>query len=416
MTHLSPGTAPLERHDLRLEGMAYGGDAFGRAADGRMVFVPFALPGELVAVQGVEAHAHWCRARLLEILEPSADRVTPRCRHFGACGGCHYQHIDSTAQPAIKHEIVQTQLERLGGFRDLLVSPTVPSPSAWNARNHMQFSQAPDGRLGFQAARSHDIIPVDECHLPDPVIGDVWPALHLEPVPGLERVALRTAGDETQIIFHAADDPDVELDLDLRASAVWLSPHGSHVLAGDPALIFDVRGRTFRVHAGSFFQVNSALTPVLIDLVLEGLQLVPGQTVFDLYAGVGLFSRFAAERGAHVLAVEQSASACEDFAFNLDDLELVSLYQAGVEQALPALLPHPDAVIVDPPRSGLGPEVVTSLIAHSPERLVYVSCDPSTLARDGRMLDAAGYRPERVTPVDLFPQTFHIETVSTWTR
>ncbi len=109
-------------------------------------------------------------------------------------------------------------------------------------------------------------------------------------------------------------------------------------------------------------------------------------------------------------------TACEDFAFNLDDLESVSLYQAGVEQALPALLPHPDAVIVDPPRSGLGREVVTSLIAHSPARLVYVSCDPSTLARDGRMLAAAGYSLERVTPVDLFPQTFHIETVSTWTR
>jgi 23S rRNA (uracil1939-C5)-methyltransferase len=413
-TPLSP--APQERIDLRLESMAYGGDAFGRDANGRMVFVPFALPGERIAAQVVEAHAHWCRARLLEVLEPTADRVSPRCRHFGACGGCHYQHIDPAAQPAIKRAIVQSQLERLGGFLDPRVSPTVPSPSAWNTRNHMQFSLAPDGRLGFQAARSHDVIPVDECHLPEPAIGDVWPMLQLEHVPGLERVALRTADDETQIIFHAADEPDVDLELDLRASAVWLSPYGAHILAGDPALIFDVRGRMFRVHAGSFFQVNSALTPVLIDLVLEGLQLTPGQTAFDLYAGVGLFSRFAAERGAHVLAVEQSASACEDFAFNLDDLESVTLYQASVDQALPSLLPHPDAILVDPPRTGLGREVVSALMAHAPARLVYVSCDPSTLARDGRMLAAAGYSLEGVTPVDLFPQTFHIETVSTWKR
>jgi 23S rRNA (uracil1939-C5)-methyltransferase len=162
--------------------------------------------------------------------------------------------------------------------------------------------------------------------------------------------------------------------------------------------------------------VNSALTPVLVDLVLDGLQVAPGQTVFDLYAGVGLFSRFAAERGAQVQAVELSASACDDFAFNLDDLESVSLYQASVEQALPSLLPHPDAVVVDPPRAGLGREIVSALISQAPARLVYVSCDPSTLARDGRILSGAGYRLERVTPVDLFPQTFHIETVSSWTR
>lgn len=416
MTDASPSPAPLERIELRLEGMAYGGDAFGRDAAGRMVFIPFALPGERVAAQVVEAHASWCRARLLEVLEPSADRVMPRCRHFAECGGCHYQHIDPAAQPAIKQGILHAQLERLGGFRDPPVSPSVPSPSAWNSRNHVQFTLAPDGRLGFQAARSHDVIPVDECHLPEPAIGDIWPALQMERVPGLERVALRAAGDETQIVFHAADDPDVDLELDLRASAVWLSPFGAHILAGDPALIFDVRGRMFRVHAGSFFQVNSGLTPVLVDLVLDGLQATPGQTVFDLYAGVGLFSRFAAERGAHVLAVEQSASACEDFAFNLDDLESVSLYQAGVEQALPALLPHPDAVIVDPPRSGLGREVISALVTHAPPRLVYVSCDPSTLSRDGRLLAAAGYILERVTPVDLFPQTFHIESVSVWTR
>ncbi len=115
-------------------------------------------------------------------------------------------------------------------------------------------------------------------------------------------------------------------------------------------------------------------------------------------------------------AVEQSASACDDFAYNLDDLESVSLYQASVEQALPSLLPHPDAVVVDPPRAGLGREILSALISHAPARLVYVSCDPSTLARDGRILSAAGYRLERVTPVDLFPQTFHIETVSSWAR
>jgi 23S rRNA (uracil1939-C5)-methyltransferase len=416
MTDTPLTSTAQERLDLRLEGMAYGGEAFGRDAAGRMVFVPFALPGERISAQVTEVHAHWCRARLIEVLEPSADRVTPRCRHFGGCGGCHYQHLRPPAQPVIKQGILRTQLERLGGFRDPAVSPTEASPLAWSYRNHVQFSQTADGRLGFQAAHSHQILPVEECHLPEPAIGAVWPVLQIDPIPGLGRVALRCAGEETQIIFHAEVDPAVELELDLRASAVWLGPGGAHVLAGDPALIFSVRGRMFRVHAGSFFQVNTALTSSLVDLVLDGLQICPGQTVFDLYAGVGLFGAFVAEQGAQVLAVEQSPSACDDLAFNLDGFDGVSLYQAGVEQALAALPAHPDAAIVDPPRAGLGREVTTALSAHAPARLVYVSCDPSTLARDGRMLADAGYQLERVTPVDLFPQTFHIESVSVWTR
>ena len=416
MTDTRPTPTPQERLQLRLQGMAYGGEAFGRDAAGRMIFIPFSLPGERVTAEVTEAHTHWCRARLMEVLEPSADRCTPRCRHYGACGGCHYQHVASTAQPAIKQAILLAQLERLGGFHDPAVSPAVPSPSPWNYRNHVQFTQAPDGRLGFQASRSHQPLPIEECFLPELTIGALWPALRIDSIPGLERVALRCAGDEAQIIFHAGDDPDVELEIDLRASAVWISPSGTHNLAGDSALVFNVRGRPFRVHAGSFFQVNSGLTPRLLDLVLDGLQLSPGQTVFDLYAGVGLFSAFVAERGAQVLGVEQSSSACDDFAFNLDEFDAVSLYRADVGQALPALPARPDAAIVDPPRAGLGREVVTALAAHSPARLVYVSCDPSTLARDGRMLADAGYRLERVTPIDLFPQTFHIESVAIWSR
>jgi len=416
MANTSADTSGVERIDLRLEGLAYGGDAFGRDAAGRMVFVPFALPGEHVAVEVVEAHASWCRARLVEVFEPSPDRVVPRCRHFGACGGCHYQHLDAAAQPPAKRAIVCAQLERLGGFTNPPVAETIASPSGWNTRNHVQFSLTPDGRLGFQAARSNEVVALEECHLPTEAIGAVWPALHLDPLPGLERVALRCAGDETLIVFHGADEPEVELELDLRASAVWLSPLGAHVLAGQSALIHDVRGRLFRVQAASFFQTHAALTPILVDLVLRGLQPAPGQTVFDLYAGVGLFSAFLAERGVRVLAVEHSASACDDFTVNLEEFDAVDLYQSGVEQVLASLPAHPDAVVVDPPRAGLGRPIVAALVEHAPPRLVYVSCDPSTLARDGRQLAAAGYHLEQVTPIDLFPQTFHIETVSVWTR
>lgn len=416
---MSSSTRPrpgAERLTLSLDGLAYGGDAFGRDAAGRMAFVPFALPGERVLVEVVESHARWCRTRLVEVLEPSPDRVTPRCRHFGECGGCHYQHLASAAQPAAKRAIVQAQLERLGGFRQPPVTDTIPSPSAWNARNHMQFSLTADGRIGLQAARSHRVIALEECHLPAQAIADLWPALQLDPMPGLERLALRCSGDETQIVFHATHDPDVELELDRRASAVWLSPFGAHVLAGASSLVHDVRGRLFRVHAGSFFQAHPDLTPRLVDQVLAGAQAHAGQTAFDLYAGVGLFSAFLSERGLRLRAVEQAASACEDFAFNLAATDDIELFQAVVEDALAALPAHPDVIVADPPRAGLGRPVVEGLAALGAPRLVYVSCDPSTLARDGRWLTAAGYRLEQVTPIDMFPQTFHIETVSVWTR
>lgn len=416
MTNASADAIGTQRIELRVEGLAYGGDGFGRDTAGRMVFVPFVLPGEYVAIEVVEAHARWCRGQLVEVLEPSLDRVSPRCRHFGTCGGCHYQHLDGAAQPAAKGAIVRAQLERLGGFSNPPLAEVIVSPSSWYTRNHVQFSLTPDGRLGFRAARSNDVIALEECHLPAEAIGAVWPALHLDPPPGLERVALRCAEDEMMIVFHAAGEPEVELELDLRASAVWLSPQSSHVLAGESSLVQDVRGRLFRVHAASFFQAHTALIPTLVDLVMRGVQPSPGQTVFDLYAGVGLFSAFLAEGGVHPLAVEHSASACDDFASNLEAFDTVDLYQAGVEQALGALSVRPDAVVVDPPRAGLGRQVVTALAAHAPPRLVYVSCDPSTLARDGRQLADAGYRLEQVTPIDLFPQTFHIETVSVWTR
>ncbi len=407
---------PLERLELRLTGAAYGGDAFGRDGDGRMVFVPFVLPGERILAEVTEAHERWARARCLEILEASPDRVVPRCRHFMHCGGCHYQHQAYPAQLAAKRAIVAAQLERLGGFTDPPVAASAPSPSPWNTRNHMQFSLDARGRLALQAAGSHRLVTIEECHLPESALSDLRPRLTLDPLDGLQRVVLRSGADEECLIVLEADrEPDVEMELDLPASVVWTSPAGLVVLAGAGHLGFRVGNMSFRVSAGSFFQVHSALAGELVARALAALAVEPGQVVFDLYAGVGLFSAFLAEAGAQVFAVENSAAACADFEYNLDRFESVSLYEASVEQALPAIEAQPDSILVDPPRAGLGPAVVDALLARRARRLVYVSCDPATLARDGRRLAEAGYRLDGVTPLDLFPQTFHIETLSLWT-
>lgn len=405
-----------EELELTLTGMAYGGEAFGRDSEGRMVFVAFALPGERVRVEVVEGHRRWARARLLEVLEASPERVEPRCRHFTLCGGCHYQHLPYEAQLRVKAEVLREQLQRLGGFSDPPVEPTVPSPAPWNYRNHVRFHLAEDGALGFVRADGRGVFPVEECHLPEPDLAALWPQLDLEPVPGLEEIGLRAGAGETMVILHGAGDPEVEVRLDLPASVVWLGPGGAAVLAGEGHLVMEVLGRPFRVSAASFFQVNSALVGDLVRLAMEALDLKAGETFFDLYAGVGLFSAFAAEAGARVVAVEESPWACADFEVNLAEFEEVSLYEAPVETALPAIEARPEAVLVDPPRAGLGRAVVEPLLALAPPRLVYVSCDPATLARDGKWLAEGGYRLERVVPIDLFPQTYHIESLSLWRR
>jgi 23S rRNA (uracil1939-C5)-methyltransferase len=407
----------MKSMDLKLTGSAYGGDAFGRDDSGRMIFVPFALSGENVRVEIFEDHAHWARARLLEVLEASPERITPRCRHFADCGGCHYQHIPYAAQLKIKSEILHSQLERLGGFQDPPVETTVPSPSAWNTRNHIQFSLTSNGQLGFKAASSDRVIAIEECHLPEPVLVDLWPRLDLEAVAGVTRVAMRAgAEDECMILLHGQGNPEVEVEIDLPASIVWLGPGGAAVLAGEGYLFFEVLGRPFKVSANSFFQVHTHLAGELIGGALKALAIQPGETVFDLYAGVGLFSAFLAQEGAKVVAVEESPWACTDFETNLMEFDGVELYEAAVEIALPSISSRPDAVLVDPPRAGISREALQKLIEIAPPRLVYVSCDTATLARDGKHLYEAGYRLERATPIDLFPQTYHIETLSVWKR
>ena len=424
MTSCGPADVPLPHPDLglTLTGLSYGGEALGRDSGGRVVFVPFALPGERVQVRLLEQRRRWARARLMQVLQPSPAREVPRCRHFAACGGCHYQHMPYADQLLAKQSILREQLQRLGKVVDPPVEPCIPAASPWNARNQLQFHLDPAGRLGFighpQAeGGDRQVLPIQECHLPEPALSDLWPRLQLEAIPGLERVGLRAGRDgQAMLILHGGGPPQVELDLDLPLSMVWLSPGGLEVLAGSPHLTFEVLGREFRVSAPSFFQVQTGLAGELVRLVLEGLAVASGELAYDLYAGVGLFSAFLAAAGARLAAVEESPWACEDFVHNLEAFEEVELYEATVEEALAGLPGSPQAVVVDPPRAGLAPAVVDGLIGLAPPRLVYVSCDPATLARDAARLQAGGFRLERAIPIDLFPQTFHIEAVTHWRR
>lgn len=407
----------MEELDLTLSGHAYLGASFGRDEQGRVIFVPFSIPGERVRVEITEPHKRWARGKILNILNASPHRIEPRCPHFKDCGGCHYQHLNYEMQLQAKSEVVRDQLHRIGGFSSPPLATTLPSPSPWNYRNHIQFSLNVDGGLGFHAARSDRVVTIKECLLPISEIVELWPMVHVPAPHILEQVAIRVGNEgERMIELHSNANPEVEMEIDVPASVVWMTGQTLTVLAGEPSIQIDVLNRTFHVSAGSFFQVNTDLVSDLVASTLEMLAVQPTDVIFDLYAGVGLFSFFITEAGARVIAVEQSAWATKDFEFNLQDSDNVELYEAPVEIALPAIRDQPNKILVDPPRGGLGPAVIQAILDHSPVELVYVSCDPTTLARDGNALKEGGYQLENIRLVDLFPQTYHIETISHWRK
>lgn len=396
---------------VKLDKLAYGGDALGRLSDGRAVFVPFALTGETVSIRTIEEKPSHVRAELVEVLEPSPDRISPKCLHFGICGGCHYQHMPYSIQVDIKSAILRDQLLRIGKISDPPLKQAVPCAIEWNYRNHVQFHLTRTGKLGYVDVYGRNVFPISECHLPEPALDSLWPRLEFDPGLGLERASLRLGIDEqTMLVLESADAPELELEADL--SVVHLFGTDTVVMAGDDYLSIKVNDRLFHVSAASFFQVNTEMAEKMVAHLLEQLPVTPATTLLDVYCGVGLFSAFFAPRVGRVIGVEASPSACEDFTINLDDFDNVELYEAAAETVLPGLDVKPGVVIVDPPRAGLEKHALDALLVLAPLRLAYVSCDPSTLARDAARLIAGGYRLVQVTPFDLFPQTYHIESIS----
>jgi 23S rRNA (uracil1939-C5)-methyltransferase len=349
------------------------------------------------------------------VLEAAPGRIEPRCRHYTQCGGCHYQHLTYDAQLEAKRDILRDQLARIGKIPQANVLASVPA-SPWNYRNHVQFHLTGDGKLGYHAAGSGGVIPIQECHLPESTINTIWPQLDFEALPELERIGLRLgAGDDLQLVLDSYDPRTPELTVeDLPISVVHLSPAGPLVLAGSESIVIEVLERPFRVSAGAFFQVNTLMAGKMVAHLLERLPLQPDSTVLELYCGVGLFSAFIAPRVARLVGVESSTYACDDFVVNLDEYENVELYQAQAGQVLPQLDLNPEIVLVDPPREGLDRATLDGILALQPNTLAYVSCDPATLARDARRLSQAGYQLLEITPFDLFPQTYHIESISLW--
>ena len=404
-------------HELTLTTLTYGGDAMGRLDDGRAVFVPFGLPGERVRVRLTEEKKNFARGEIVEILEQSKDRIIAKCRHFGECGGCHYQNLPYERQLIVKTEILVDQLRRIGKIEEPPVNPMVACPNPWYYRNHVQFHLTEQGKLGyFRSADkiylSEKILQITECHLPELIINDFWPQLEFEPGTNIERVSIRAGNDDLMLILESESPEPPDLEIEAGISVAHLYADNTVVIAGNDNVAIRILDRDFRVSAPSFFQVNTAMAEKMVNHLVSKLTVTPSSTLLDVYCGAGLFSAFFAAKCKTVVGVESSPSACEDFAFNLDEFDNVELYEGLAEEVMPHIKAKPDVILVDPPRAGLEKKVVDGILKLNPQMIAYVSCDPSTLARDAARLINGGYQLKDVTPFDLFPQTYHIESIS----
>jgi 23S rRNA (uracil1939-C5)-methyltransferase len=398
--------------EIEITGFTYGGDGVGRLPDGKTAFVPYTIPGEKVAIEITGDKKKYARAKPVQIIEPSPNRIIPLCRHYGFCGGCHIQHISYSEQIRLKQSVVTEQVKK-AGLNPGLVLPIQPSPQEWHYRNNLQFHLSPEGRLGFQAAHTNQVIPIYECHLPVPALDAIWQNLQMDPGVSIWRISARAGvDDEISINLEGEYDDLPEIELDIPCSIIHQSPAGELILAGNPSMPIRVGETDFQVSSGSFFQVNTGVAHLMAEYALNLVEAADINLLLDVYCGVGLFSRWFAPHVKKIIGVESSESACLDFAENLAEYDDVAIYQGNAQDILPYLDAKPDLVLVDPPRAGLDEKVLESIIRMSPKNIIYISCDPSTFTRDASRFIQKGYQMQSIKPFDMFPQTYHVEVVA----
>ena len=265
----------------------------------------------------------------------------------------------------------------------------------------------------FSRARSRILFEVQQCHLPEDYLNEIWPKMDFASNPEIDRIEL-LVGDEDSalLILYSANPVPPYFETDLPISAVHISPSGTIVLAGENFLNRKVLGENFCVSAGSFFQVNHHVTEEMIKILLDVLEIQPKMNVMDVYCGVGLFSLFIAPMCNSLVGVESSFTACKDYVYNLNSYDNVELFQGKASDVLPYLDFRPDVVILDPPRSGIEPKALSGLIRLNPQKIIYISCNPATLAADAASLCQSGYQYQTAYLMDMFPQTYHIESMN----
>lgn len=378
---------------LDLDGMGRLGEALARWDD-RWVFVFGGIPGERVTAEIVRRRRRYLAARVRQVVEPSPYRVSPRCPYFGDCTGCQWQHVDYAYQLALKQQAVAGAFERIGGINDAPVEEVLPAPELYGYRNHARFTVGPNGTLGFVHRETRRFVVVERCLLMHPWINEALAELQ------------GRCGETTQLsVRYGVNTGEYLVQPRLKNPEVRL-------VTGQKHYAESLLGRRFRIASPSFFQVNTRQAERVTGLLKEVLDLKGDELLVDAYAGVGTFAVLLASHVKRVVGIEDSPAAVEDAEANAVGVDGVSFVLGKTEEALSQLEERPDAVILDPPRKGCHPAALEALKAIRPARVAYVSCDPSTLARDLKSLCSDGFKLVRVQPVDMFPQTHHVECVA----
>lgn len=401
--------------ELHLKNYAFGGSAVAHDDNGRPIFVQGAIPGETVRAQLTVDKDRFAHAYATAVIEASPERVTPRCPHYGPCGGCSYQHVVYEEQLRAKRLVVADQLARIGGLKEVPILPVWPSPAPWEYAHEAVFSPTAGGSLGYWSPRQHEVIPIGSCPITHPHIMTLFNDIDLD-LPQLRKLTLRLDSQEEMLAALEVEDveaPQLEVDFPISV-AIVLPDKTAASLIGDHYLLYEIKDRTFRVSPGCFFQPNLQVTEKLVDTVLDFAALTGKEQVLELYSGVGLLTAFLAQAALDVTAVEVNSDAVADLVINLGDLDNVALYHGLVEEVLPVLGFRPDLLVVDPGRTGLAKPVIARIESLAPQRLIYVGSDLARMARDSKDLSEAGYTLVKVQPLDMRPQTYHVDTVSLW--
>ena len=382
---------------LTLEDMAPLGDTYALYED-QTISVFGGIPGEEVVASIVRykrRRKQHVSGIVVEVVKPSPHRVAPPCPYFGPCSGCQWQHIDYSHQLELKRNAVLEQMGRYPELEDIQVDPTLPSPQQFNYRNHARFTVRDGGTLGFVNRIRRRFVKIAECMLMTPWINEILGTLQgkvAETSQLTMRYGINTGDWLVQPILHNEDVP---------------------IASGQGHYKERLLDRPFRIASPSFFQVNTKQAERLAELVRDRLGLSGTELVVDAYAGVGTFAVLLAPFARMVVAIEESSAALKDAAINTLGISNLEFVEGRTEEVLDELPDDPDAVVLDPPRAGCHPDALQALVRRSPRRVVYVSCEPETLARDLSLLVQAGFRLERLEPIDMFPQTYHVECVAT---
>lgn len=397
----------LHPHDI-----AHGGEAVARK-DGKAHFVAGAMPGEVVTGTVIEDKGSWARVTLVDVVEPSEDRRAAPCPHADLCGGCQWQHANESVQRDWKRSIVAGQLSHIGRIADPVVHATVAPSQPFRYRNRMDFHVV-GGQPALYRERSNDLVPLTTCLLLAEPLQDLFP--QLVDLDGATRITLR-CGINTGDVVAVVEGPVPDSVLAMGIPVLQQKSDGIHVVAGEPKLSERIHDTLFEIPPEGFFQNNTMGAETLVGLVADTLEVQDHETLLDAYCGVGLFGATVGAAADRVVGIESSERAVAFARRNLASASIDNRVVVGsVTNDIEMLEEYWDVAVVDPPRKGLTERGVEAVTSAMPRRIAYVSCDPASFARDARILGTYGYEFVEATPVDMFPQTYHVEIVGRFDR